>query len=119
MFGPGEYVPDPTEGIIDANDLPQPIIVPYDRNHDHSPCPRCGHLAYRHKSGQRTLHDLGDCPRMSISGMLVSLRHAVRASDGRARGMPHSPWKARSCSCEGLTPSQGPSQPPESGPSSG
>jgi len=62
---------------------------------------------------------LGDCPRMSISGMLVSLRHAVRASDGRARGMPHSPWKARSCSCEGLTPSQGPSQPPESGPSSG
>ena len=63
--------------------------------------------------------ELGDCPRMSISGMLVSLRHAVRASDGRARGMPHSPWKARSCSCEGLTPSQGPSQPPESGPSSG
>jgi hypothetical protein len=66
MFGPGEYVPDPTEGIIDANDLPQPIVVPYDRNHDHSPCPRRGHLASRHKSGQRTLHDLGDlaagCP---------------------------------------------------------
>ena len=63
MFGPGEYVPDPTEGIIDANDLPQPIIVPYDRNHDHSPCPRCGHLAYRHKSGQRTLHDLNRSAR--------------------------------------------------------
>ena len=66
MFGPGEYVPDPTEGIVDANDLPMPLVVPYDRNHDHSPCPRCGHLAYRHKSGQRTLHDLGDlaagCP---------------------------------------------------------
>ena len=59
MFGPGEYVPDPTEGIVDANDLPQPLVVPYDRNHDHNPCPRCGHLAYRHKSGQRTLHDLG------------------------------------------------------------
>jgi len=68
---------------------------------------------------ERDQEFLGDCPRMSISGMLVSLRHAVRASDGRARGMPHSPWKARSCSCEGLTPSQGPSQPPESGPSSG
>ena len=40
MFGPGEYVPDPTEGIVDANDLPLPLIVPYDRNHDHSPCPR-------------------------------------------------------------------------------
>jgi transposase-like protein len=66
MFGPGEYVPDPTEGIIDVNDLPKPILVTYDHNHDHSPCPRCGHLAYRHKSGQRTIHDLGDlsigCP---------------------------------------------------------
>ena len=66
MFGPGEYVPDSTEGIVNANDLPMPLVVPYDRNHAHSPCPRCGHLAYRHKSGQRTLHDLGDlaigCP---------------------------------------------------------
>jgi hypothetical protein len=26
MFGPGEYVPDPTEGIVDVNDLPPPII---------------------------------------------------------------------------------------------
>ena len=39
MFGPGEYVPDPTEGIVNANDLPMPLVVPYDRNHDHSPCP--------------------------------------------------------------------------------
>jgi hypothetical protein len=66
MFGPGEYVPDPTEGLIDVNDLPKPILVAYDHNHDHSPCPRCGHLAYRHQSGQRTLPDLGDvnigCP---------------------------------------------------------
>lgn len=66
MFGPGEDVPDPTEGIVDVNDLPKPILEPYDRNHDHSPCPRCGQWAYRHKAGQRTLHDLGDlrtgCP---------------------------------------------------------
>ena len=34
--------------------------MPYDANYDHSPCPRCGHLAYRHKFDQRTLHDLGD-----------------------------------------------------------
>lgn len=60
MFGPGEYVPDPTEGIVDVKDLPLPILVPYDANYDHSPCPRCGHLAYRHKFDQRTLHDLGD-----------------------------------------------------------
>ncbi|HSX79136.1 MAG TPA: hypothetical protein VLQ80_11280 [Candidatus Saccharimonadia bacterium] len=66
MFGPGEYVPDPTEGIVDVNALPTPTLVAYDRNHDYTPCPRCGHLAYRHKFGQRTLHDLGDlstgCP---------------------------------------------------------
>jgi len=23
MFGPGEYVPDPTEGIVDIKDLPR------------------------------------------------------------------------------------------------
>ena len=66
MFGPGAYVPDPTEGIINVNDLPAPTLVAYDRNQDHTPCPRCGHLASRHKSGQRTLHDLGNvytgCP---------------------------------------------------------
>ena len=66
MFGPGEYVPDPTEGIVDVNALPTPTLVAYDRNHDHPPCPRCGHLASRHTCGQRTCHDLGDvstgCP---------------------------------------------------------
>jgi hypothetical protein len=54
MFGPGEYAPDPTEGIVNVNDLPAPTLVAYDRNHDHPPCPRCGHLASRHTSGQRT-----------------------------------------------------------------
>jgi hypothetical protein len=60
MFGPGEYVPDPTEGIVDVKDLPLPIFVPYDAHDDHSPCPRCGPLASRHQCAQRTLHDLGD-----------------------------------------------------------
>jgi hypothetical protein len=65
-LGPGEYLPDPTEGLVDIKNLPRPQVVAYSRNHDHTPCPRCGHLAYRHKFGQRTLHDLGDvstgCP---------------------------------------------------------
>ena len=60
MFGPGDYVLDPTEGIVDVNDLPASTLVAYDRNHDHTPCSRCGHVASRHKAGQRTLHDLGD-----------------------------------------------------------
>jgi hypothetical protein len=67
MYGPGAYVPDPTEGIVDGKDLPAPILVPDDRNHDPTPCPRGGHLASRHTAGQRTFHDLGalstGCPR--------------------------------------------------------
>jgi hypothetical protein len=60
MYGPGRYVPDPTEGITNVNDLPAPQLVAYHRDHKQTACPRCGHLASRHKSGQRTLHDLGD-----------------------------------------------------------
>jgi hypothetical protein len=76
MFGPGEYVPDPTEGIVNVNDLPAPTLVAYDRNHDHSPCPRCGHLASRHKSGQRTLHDLGNLyPGCPVDLLVTSSSH--------------------------------------------
>ncbi len=41
MLGPGEYVPDPTEGIVDIKNLPRPHLVAYSRHHDHTPCPRC------------------------------------------------------------------------------
>jgi hypothetical protein len=51
MFGPGEYVSDPTEGIVDIKDLPAPQCVPYSRNQQHTPCPRCDQLASRHKAG--------------------------------------------------------------------
>jgi len=60
MFGPGKYVPAPTEGIIDVQDLPAPQIVAYDRHHEHTPCLRCGHLCSRHQWGNRTLPDRGD-----------------------------------------------------------
>jgi hypothetical protein len=60
MYGPGRYVPDPTEGMTNVNDLPTPQLVAYHRDHQQAPCPRCGHLASRHKSAERTLHDLGD-----------------------------------------------------------
>ena len=60
MFGPGVYVPDPTEGIVDVKDLPAPQYVSYSRHQPHTPCPRCAQRAARHKAGQRTLHDLGD-----------------------------------------------------------
>jgi hypothetical protein len=58
--GPGEYLPDPTEGITRVEDLPEPKLRRRSRNYRRRPCPRCGHSAYRDRVFQRTLHDLGD-----------------------------------------------------------
>lgn len=51
MFGPGAYVPAPTEGIVDVTDLPVPKLVAYDRHHKPPPAhdattsPRATHPA--------------------------------------------------------------------------
>jgi len=58
--GPGEYLPDPTEGITRVEDLPQPKTRRRSRNFRRRPCPRCGHSSYRDRVFRRTLHDLGD-----------------------------------------------------------
>ena len=60
MPGPGDYRPDPTEGITRVEDLPQPKVLRRSRNYRRRPCPRCGHSAYRDRQVTRTLHDLGD-----------------------------------------------------------
>ena len=60
MFGPREYVPDPTEGITRVEDLPEPKVIPNSRNYKKRTCPRCGHSAYRLRMVTRLLHDLGD-----------------------------------------------------------
>lgn len=60
MTGPGEYRPDPTEGITCVEDLPEPKVLPRSRNFKRRRCPRCGHSAYRDKVFTRRLHDLGD-----------------------------------------------------------
>ena len=59
-LGPGEYLPDPTEGITRVEDLPKPQRVRVDRNFQRQACPRCGHLAYRDRVYTRRLHDVGD-----------------------------------------------------------
>ncbi len=59
-LGPGEYVADPTEGITDPRDLPQPRIERRSRNLKRHSCPRCGPPARRDRELTRTLHDLGD-----------------------------------------------------------
>jgi hypothetical protein len=60
MPGPGEYRPDPSEGIGRVEDLPKPKIRCQSRNYRRRPCPRCGHSAYRDGKGRRVLHDLGN-----------------------------------------------------------
>ena len=60
MPGPGEYVADRTEGITRVEDLPKAKVVPRSRNVLRRPCPECGRSCYRHRTIQRTLHDLGN-----------------------------------------------------------
>jgi hypothetical protein len=59
-LGPGEYLPDPSEGITRVEDLPQPKRIRINRNFKQQACPRCGHLAYRDRVYTRRLHDVGD-----------------------------------------------------------
>jgi len=60
MHGPGEYIPDATEGIPRIEDLPKPRIEQRSRNYRARRCPRCGARAGRYAVAARTLHDLGD-----------------------------------------------------------
>lgn len=57
---PGEYIPDPTEGVTRVEDLPRPRLRSRSHNFRHRLCPRCRRPAYRYDLGHRTLHDLGD-----------------------------------------------------------
>lgn len=60
MPGPGEYLPDVTEGITRVEDLPKPRVIARSRNYKRCPCPRCHRSAYRLRCVQRLLHDVGD-----------------------------------------------------------
>ena len=57
---PGEYLADPTEGVLDPDALPEPLVENRSRNYRRRACPRCGKGCYRDKCFERTLHDLGD-----------------------------------------------------------
>jgi ribosomal protein S27AE len=83
-MGPGEYTPDPTEGITRVEDLPPPLVRRHSRDYRRRRCPRCGRPAYRYDRGPRTLHDLGD----PHSGRPLD-RHVVR-SKHRCPGCRHS-----------------------------
>ena len=79
MTGPGEYVPDVTEGITRVEDLPQPRIERHRRIWPARRCPRCHQRAGRYPVGRRTRHDLGDaragCP---VDLVVTFSRHRCR-----------------------------------------
>ena len=60
MSGPGEYIADQTQGITCVEDLPKPKIIRRSRNYKRRPCPLCEHNAYRLRTVDRKLHELGD-----------------------------------------------------------
>jgi hypothetical protein len=80
MSGPGEYVPDATEGVARVEDLPKPKVVRRSRDRSKLRCPECGHKAYRNRRQSRTLRDVGDPvserPREIV--LTVSQHHCTR-----------------------------------------
>lgn len=60
MSGPGQYLPDPSEGITRPEDLPEAKIIRRTRNFKSRPCPTCDKACYRHAVCTRVLHDVGD-----------------------------------------------------------
>jgi len=66
-MGPGEFVADNTQGILNPSELPIARIENRSRNYGHRPCPKCGKSSYRDSRGSRMLHDFGDvksgCPQ--------------------------------------------------------
>jgi hypothetical protein len=83
MPGPGEYVPDVTEGIARVEDLPQPRLEHRSRNYPARRCRRCGHRAGRYAVASRTLHDLGD-PRSDrpVDLVVTYSKHRCPHCDG-------------------------------------
>ena len=59
----GEYVPDATEGITDASQLPAPVVEHRSRRPHRQHCPKCDRPCARDQQGERTLFDLGDVRR--------------------------------------------------------
>ena len=72
MEGPGEYLPDVTEGITRVEDLPKAKIVRQSRNYQRRPCPSCERSAYRDRVVTRVLHDLGDLRANRPVDLMVS-----------------------------------------------
>ena len=102
MEGPGEYLPDVTEGITRVEDLPKPRIVKRSRNYKRRPCPSCGRSAYRDRvvrvhparSGRPEGRPPGGPGGHLLPAPLLPLRHLLQRRHGRpgpAQGPLHPP----------------------------
>jgi len=79
MSGPGEYVPDVTEGITRVEDLPQSRLERRNRTRAALSCPNRGRRAGRYAVAVRTLHDLGDARAEQPVDLLITFsRHCCR-----------------------------------------
>lgn len=56
----GEYLPDPTEKIRSAKELPPPEIVQKRESRKSLGCPKCGRKCPRHQNKSRDFHDIGN-----------------------------------------------------------
>ena len=75
MPRPGEYISDPTEGIINPADLPPAQTQHRSRVRNKCRCPHCKYLARQHIIRERLLHHLGDC--LSGRPVEIVLRYSV------------------------------------------
>jgi hypothetical protein len=60
VSGPGQYLPDVTEGVVRFEDLPKAKVIHRSRNFAHRPCPVCGRSCFRNRTGTRILPNVGD-----------------------------------------------------------
>jgi hypothetical protein len=102
MAGPGEYVPDVTEGVTSPEDLPPPRVERRSRNYAARSCPCCGRRAGRYALDTRLLHDLSDTRSGRPLNLFVTFsRHRCRrcgrcfATDLSDLAAPKSPYTRR------------------------
>src|SRR5262245_19168911 len=79
MSGPGDYVPDVTEGVTRPEDLPTPRVQRRSRNYPARACPHCGRRPGRYARDTRLLHDVCDTRSGRPLDLLVTFsRHRCR-----------------------------------------
>jgi len=87
--GPGECLPNGTEGITRIEDLPKAKVVKRARNYKRRQCPQCGHSAYPDRVFTRILHDLGDMKANLGSHLAQTCAYARRTHRKPTREVVH------------------------------